>query len=124
MHIEYCPAYNKVILPVLPLKLYPTRWKGFTISNMAKGLCEYFTFNGLEIAIPPRYDNMYDKWEYAYSARRRYPETEVLDINFMSEHDLFMLALAYGDDALTLYSSFFAYEEKIIEESLRNPRLT
>jgi len=124
MHIEYNHTYNKVILPVLPLKLYPDRWRGNSVSAMASGLCEFFTSSGLEIAIPPRYDNLYDKWEYAYAARRRYPQTEVLDINFMSAEDLFYLAIAYGDDALVLYASFFDYEEVLIKESLRNPRLT
>ena len=119
MHIEYNYTYNKVILPVLPLRHYPDRWRGNTISKMALGLCEFFTSSGLEIAIPPRYDNMYDKWEYAYAARRRYPETEVLDINFMSEQDLFYLILAYGDDAFILYSSFFEYEESVIAKRLR-----
>ena len=119
MQIIYAKQFNKVILPVLPMRMVPVRWRGNAVSKMASGLCEYFTAMGLEIAIPPHYDNMYDKWEYAYAARRRYPETDVLDINFMSEQDLFYLTMAYGDDALHLYNSFFEYEESEIEESLR-----
>ena len=122
MHIEYNHTYNKLILPVLPLKLYPDRWRGMGVSSMAKGLCKFFVYNGLEIAIPPLNDRLYDKWEYAYAAQKRYPAHEVLDINFMSKDDLLYCMLAYGDDAAMLYSSFFAYEESVIEAALYSNR--
>ena len=122
MHIEYNHTYNKLILPVLPLKLWPERWRGMGVSSMGIGLCRYFTVNGLEIAIPPANDRMYDKWEYAYAAQRRYPAHEVLDINFMSGDDILYCMLAYGDDAYALYSSFFEYEENVIEDALYSNR--